>query len=300
MEPKHCAAIIHNWFAQRGLLPRLSRHSLLGEWPRLVGKPAADHTRAVGWRGSVFVVQVQHPVWAQELSLRRQQLVDRLNEAAGQKVVTDLLFRVGPVNGEDLDPVGYGGAGKAPPSDPGPAVAPPWLAEADPAQPWDEALVKWSRRALARVKPVPCAACGAPVEGGDDEGEHLCPICRVARRPGGIIWTAAVTLAREPWLTEGALARRVPGLTTRIYSYIKESLIKEWKSKLDTALSPARPQGTGEESPAAAVLRDLALRYVMLRTACRPQELSEEKVAKVLGPYFPVLFSKMGGAVGER
>lgn len=300
MKPKQCAAIIHNWFAHRGLLPRLSRQSLLDRWPGLVGKPAAHHTRAVGWRGSVLIVEVQHPVWAQELSLRRQQLMDQLNQEAGQKVVTDLLFRVGPMDRGDPGPPGQAGASGGAPTAAGAPAAPSWLSQVKPDQPWDEALVKWSRRALARVQPVPCAACGTPVEGGDDGRERLCPICREGRRPGGIIWRAAVILAREPWLTEGQLARRIPGLSQRIYSYVKESLMKEWKNKLDTALSRAHPPGTGKDSPAAPVLRDLALRYVMMDTACRPQELSEEKVARVLGPYFPMLFTKMGGAVGER
>lgn len=300
-KPKHCGAIIHNWFAGRGLLPRLTRQRLMAQWPRLVGQPAAAHTRAVGWRGSVLIVQVEHPVWAQELSLRRQQLVDQLNEAAGQGVVTDLLFRVGPVDQAGGDPEQAAGAGAPAQAGGGSVALPPWLAGTAPAQPWEEALMNWSRRALARVRPVPCAACAAPVEEGPGGGDALCPICRAGRRPGGTLWTAAVTLAREPWLREGEMARRIPGLSTRIYSYVKESLMKEWKSKLDMALSPAQPPRAGKEPPAAAVLRDLALRYVMLHTACRPQELSEEMVAKVLGPYFPVLFAEMGGgAVGER
>lgn len=302
MKPQPVAAILHEWIASRGLVARLAQHQALALWPKVVGAETAAHSRAVGWREDTLVLVVDHSVWAQELSLRRQDLIERMNRAAGQRIVKDLLFRVGP-----LGPDGAGHAAPQPGTG-GPGAAdgtsdrqpPAWLtAEADDP-PLTTALTRWGKRALARRSPAPCPCCTAPVETVGHGPIHLCPVCRQGLQRGGMIWTAAANLAREPWLNEKDMARRVPGLTTRIYEYAKEMLQTGWKAKLDAAFSPSSPLGADEQLPTAGALQDLALRYVMLLTVCQPGELTEARVQGVLGPYALLLFGDGEDADSEN
>jgi predicted nucleic acid-binding Zn ribbon protein len=43
----------------------------------------------------VLLVTTDHPAWAQELSLRRKELVEEINRRVGARVLEDIRFIVG-------------------------------------------------------------------------------------------------------------------------------------------------------------------------------------------------------------
>ncbi len=60
-------------------------------WEEISGN-AADHTRPVSFRGKTLVVEVSHPSWMNELSLRKSELLGKLEEKVGKGVVGDIRF----------------------------------------------------------------------------------------------------------------------------------------------------------------------------------------------------------------
>jgi len=64
----------------------------VASWREAVGEPAASHSRAASFAGKTLVVEADDPGWAQELSLRKADLLARLARVVGEGMVEDLRF----------------------------------------------------------------------------------------------------------------------------------------------------------------------------------------------------------------
>lgn len=62
-------------------------------WEEAVGD-AASHTRPFRFRGSTLMVEITEPAWLTELSMRKADILNRLERAVGEKVVEDIRFEV--------------------------------------------------------------------------------------------------------------------------------------------------------------------------------------------------------------
>jgi predicted nucleic acid-binding Zn ribbon protein len=87
-----------------GLLPRVLKQlgldqGLLGwravsDWPQVVGPRIARHTRAVAFRDGVLQVEVEGSAWMHELGFLKRDLVRKVNEQVGSRLVRDVRFTV--------------------------------------------------------------------------------------------------------------------------------------------------------------------------------------------------------------
>jgi predicted nucleic acid-binding Zn ribbon protein len=76
-----------------GIAPKLKEMELLASWESVVGEQIARVAKAERIeRGTLYVVVTSAP-WRAELTLRRVELMDRLNDAAGRKVISEIRFR---------------------------------------------------------------------------------------------------------------------------------------------------------------------------------------------------------------
>ena len=62
-------------------------------WDEAVGD-AASHSRPFRFRGSTLVVEVTESAWINELSMRKTDIMNRLERAVGEKVVEDIRFEI--------------------------------------------------------------------------------------------------------------------------------------------------------------------------------------------------------------
>jgi predicted nucleic acid-binding Zn ribbon protein len=63
-------------------------------WAATVGERIAAVARPVSERGGTVVVGCSDPVWAQELDLMQERLLEGLRERLGERAPKDLRFRV--------------------------------------------------------------------------------------------------------------------------------------------------------------------------------------------------------------
>jgi predicted nucleic acid-binding Zn ribbon protein len=65
-----------------------------------VGPIIAKNTRAVKIKGKTLIIEVSHGVWKQELSLRKRELIERVNleieKSKHGKKIEDLFFLDNP------------------------------------------------------------------------------------------------------------------------------------------------------------------------------------------------------------
>ena len=63
-------------------------------WGDAVGERVAAVAEPVSERGGTLVVRCEDPVWAEELELLQDRLLERLEEALGERAPKALRFRV--------------------------------------------------------------------------------------------------------------------------------------------------------------------------------------------------------------
>ncbi len=91
--PKGVAQAIAEFAAALGIDQTLRRYSVITGWEETVGEQIARVARPQRIENGVLYVSVTTAPWRAELSLKRLEIIAKLNEAAGSKVVKDIRFR---------------------------------------------------------------------------------------------------------------------------------------------------------------------------------------------------------------
>ncbi len=78
-----------------GLAKKLSEQRAVIEWPDVVGRRIAEHARAMRVDEGRLFVEVDSPVWSQELTLMRREILRQLNDRIGRKTVDNVHFVLG-------------------------------------------------------------------------------------------------------------------------------------------------------------------------------------------------------------
>ncbi|MBD3368669.1 MAG: DUF721 domain-containing protein [Candidatus Eisenbacteria bacterium] len=84
-----------------GVAGRLAEQRAVVEWPEIVGPKVAEHSRALRIERGRLVVEVPSAVWAQELSLMRRTIQQKINRRLGSRTVETLQFVVGGKGSHD-------------------------------------------------------------------------------------------------------------------------------------------------------------------------------------------------------
>ena len=90
--------------ALSGLKERLAPATVLAgvqdEWSQVAGAEIARHCEPVTERAGIVTVRCESGVWAAELSMMSEQLLERLNQSRGPgRQVRELRFVTGPREG---------------------------------------------------------------------------------------------------------------------------------------------------------------------------------------------------------
>lgn len=94
-KPESVGSVLETALARYRLKGRLQQHSVLDEWPNIVGEQVARFARPEKiTRGKVLVVRVSDPIWAQELSLSKQHILEGFRTLEFGSVIEDIRFVV--------------------------------------------------------------------------------------------------------------------------------------------------------------------------------------------------------------
>lgn len=87
--------VLERVYAQRGMLSPIREHELAARWEEVVGEKLARRVQKVRVEGGILWLRADGPQWIAEVSLRKRQLLEKLNALggkAGEKVLTDIRF----------------------------------------------------------------------------------------------------------------------------------------------------------------------------------------------------------------
>lgn len=91
--PKAVSSAIAELTSGLGIGGTLDRFSVVTGWSALVGEQIARVSTAQRMENGVLYVSVNTAPWRAELTMRRREIVDKINTTLGKKVVHDIRFR---------------------------------------------------------------------------------------------------------------------------------------------------------------------------------------------------------------
>lgn len=91
------SGILHNLIKQYGLEGKMLEYTMAENWDAIVGKTIATHTRPTGIRYKKLYIVVDNPVWLQEISFYKDDLVNNVNKYFGKIVIKEVYLKTGEI-----------------------------------------------------------------------------------------------------------------------------------------------------------------------------------------------------------
>ena len=86
-------AIIQQWLRANNLEEKLQQESVPNYWIEIVGESVAKHATIERVDKGKMFVKVESAVWRNELSMRREEIRQKVNEHFGAEIVKEVIFR---------------------------------------------------------------------------------------------------------------------------------------------------------------------------------------------------------------
>jgi predicted nucleic acid-binding Zn ribbon protein len=93
--PTAVGDVVSQVLGDLGLAGVAKAHRIGAQWETVVGAQVAAHCRPLGLRGDVLEIEVDSPVWSQQLQLRKPELLAALERVFGPDAPRELRFQVG-------------------------------------------------------------------------------------------------------------------------------------------------------------------------------------------------------------
>jgi hypothetical protein len=102
--PLQLANLLESVFAGKPLQKRLREAHVWEVWQEAVGQQIAARAKPLSFRDGILTVAVAGSAWLQQLSLMKQEIIQNVNEAAEDEIVTDIFFKQGKVTAIEAPP----------------------------------------------------------------------------------------------------------------------------------------------------------------------------------------------------
>lgn len=96
-ERKGLGGLIRQWVKRRRCEPQVDDSLLRLKWSSFVGERIGAHTRPRELKDGVLTVIVGDSAWLNELSFLRRELITKVNEGLGRRVVREIRLLSGPL-----------------------------------------------------------------------------------------------------------------------------------------------------------------------------------------------------------
>lgn len=246
-------------------------------WNEDIALCLKTESRATFIRGKVLYVTVEKPVWAQQLTMMKQDLINRVNASVGEGVVTDIRFRTGQIR----EALRWGSeAREEAAADSGEGVAAPvpdWMGVEPDIDAW--------ARAQAAALPI----ADDELRSRFQEFMLLDAKYRMWARNNLSVGAvqAADVLRREPWLTDDHLRSLAPTATPDDLMRAREVVAAEFCDEARARIAAAAGTGCDFDVGQRRVeLKLLVESMTMLLTGRSPEQVDESLVTYALGEEF--------------
>ena len=75
-----------------GIDNAIAQNKALNSWKEIVGDTVAKNTEPDRVEHGVIIVKVSSPTWRQELYFQKKEIIQKINNKIGKKVIRDIRF----------------------------------------------------------------------------------------------------------------------------------------------------------------------------------------------------------------
>lgn len=84
---------LNEFAASVGIAKKLREYNILTSWETIVGEQIARVAKPMRIDNGLLLVTVVSAPWRAELTIRRREMIEKINTTVGMKVVQDIRFR---------------------------------------------------------------------------------------------------------------------------------------------------------------------------------------------------------------
>lgn len=77
---------------------KLKGYQAINCWEEVVGEEIARHSQPIKIQDQTLFLKVKSSVWANELNLKKGELIQKFNLKAGEEIISNILFKVHPTH----------------------------------------------------------------------------------------------------------------------------------------------------------------------------------------------------------
>ena len=87
------SSLLRQLLGQPGIGEQITRHQAWLVWDQVVGEQIAARARPLRLRQGILEVQVDHPVWMQQLQMLKPKILEKINTKIPSSGITDIYLR---------------------------------------------------------------------------------------------------------------------------------------------------------------------------------------------------------------
>jgi len=73
---------------------KIKGYQIIHNWENLAGKEISQSSQPIKIQDKCLFLAVKSNVWANELNLRKGELIEKINREAGEEIIYNILFKV--------------------------------------------------------------------------------------------------------------------------------------------------------------------------------------------------------------
>jgi predicted nucleic acid-binding Zn ribbon protein len=93
-ELKHIDELIKTFFKTRNWSQRIDGYSLFSSWQDILPPKIACNTKPIKIQNNTLFIFVKNHIWANEIRIRKDEIIDIINKEAGQEQIEDVIIKI--------------------------------------------------------------------------------------------------------------------------------------------------------------------------------------------------------------
>lgn len=91
-KPKRIGLVVGEVLEKHGIRKQVERMGVIDLWPEIVGEQVARVTKVKGVDDATLIVEVRNSAWLMELSMLKDEFLERVNERLEEAPVNRIVF----------------------------------------------------------------------------------------------------------------------------------------------------------------------------------------------------------------
>lgn len=87
-------AVLEEFLKDKAWNKKIKGYQIIYDWENLAGKEISQSSQPIKIQDKCLFLAVKSNVWANELNLRKGELIQKINREAGEEIISNILFKV--------------------------------------------------------------------------------------------------------------------------------------------------------------------------------------------------------------